>query len=124
VSDEDVIASVTGESGEGDSEPGRFVEGDRALLIDRKGRKYLVRLRSGRTFQSHAGIVAHDAVIGASEGAEVEARMNDGARRTNARYLAVRPTLADVVLNMPRGAQVIYPVRECSSQVSVPAPCR
>lgn len=109
MSDEDVIASVTGESGEGDSEPGRFVEGDRALLIDRKGRKYLVRLRSGRTFQSHAGIVAHDAVIGASEGAEVEARMNDGARRTNARYLAVRPTLADVVLNMPRGAQVIYP---------------
>ncbi len=28
---------------------------------------------------------------------------------TGARYLAVRPTLADFVLSMPRGAQVIYP---------------
>ncbi len=89
--------------------PERFKEGDRALLIDRKGRRYLVRLRSGRTFQSHSGIVSHDALIGALEGTEVAAHMNDSARRSNARYLAVRPTLGDVVLNMPRGAQVIYP---------------
>ncbi|MFZ0171443.1 MAG: tRNA (adenine-N1)-methyltransferase [Acidimicrobiales bacterium] len=89
--------------------PSPFAEGDRALLIDRKGRRYLVRLRSGRTFESHSGIVSHDALIGATEGTEVEARRNDSARRSNARYLAVRPTLSDVVLNMPRGAQVIYP---------------
>jgi tRNA (adenine57-N1/adenine58-N1)-methyltransferase len=35
--------------------------------------------------------------------------MGDSARRSNARYLVLRPTLSDVVLNMPRGAQVIYP---------------
>lgn len=86
-----------------------FAEGDRVLLVDRKDRRYLVSLRSGRTFQSHSGIVSHDALIGASEGTEIEARMGDSSRRSNARYLAVRPTLADVVLNMPRGAQVIYP---------------
>jgi tRNA (adenine57-N1/adenine58-N1)-methyltransferase len=86
-----------------------FAEGERVLLVDRKDRRYLVSLRSGRTFQSHSGIISHDAIIGASEGTEIEARMGDGARRSNARYLAVRPTLADVVLNMPRGAQVIYP---------------
>ena len=86
-----------------------FAEGDRVLLVDRKDRRYLVKLRSGRTFQSHSGIVSHDAVIGAKQGTEVEARMGDSARRSNAKYLAVRPTLSDVVLNMPRGAQVIYP---------------
>ncbi|HXY44414.1 MAG TPA: tRNA (adenine-N1)-methyltransferase [Acidimicrobiales bacterium] len=68
-----------------------------------------MRLRSGRSFESHSGIVAHDALIGAKEGTEVEARRSDSARRSSARYLAVRPTLSDVVLNMPRGAQVIYP---------------
>jgi tRNA (adenine57-N1/adenine58-N1)-methyltransferase len=68
-----------------------------------------VRLRAGRTFQSHSGIVSHDSLIGALEGTDVEARLGAGARRSNARYLAVRPTLGDVVLNMPRGAQVIYP---------------
>ncbi|MGO8877833.1 MAG: tRNA (adenine-N1)-methyltransferase [Acidimicrobiales bacterium] len=93
----------------GERDASCFAEGDRALLIDRKGRRYLVRLRSGRSFQSHSGVVSHDALIGAAEGTEVEAGRNDGAHRSNARYLAVRPTLSDVVLNMPRGAQVIYP---------------
>jgi len=86
-----------------------FAEGERVLLVDRKDRRYLVRLRAGRSFQSHAGIVAHDDLIGAPEGSEVEARTGKGDRLANARYLALRPTLADVVLNMPRGAQVIYP---------------
>jgi tRNA (adenine57-N1/adenine58-N1)-methyltransferase catalytic subunit len=89
--------------------PEVFAEGDRVLLVDRKDRRYLVRLRLGRTFQSHSGIISHDALIGASEGTEIEARFGDSSRRSNARYLAVRPTLADAVLNMPRGAQVIYP---------------
>jgi len=86
-----------------------FGEGERILLVDRKGRRYLVRLRSGRTFQSHAGVVAHDQLIGATEGSEVEAALGGEGRRSSARYLALRPTLADVVVGMPRGAQVIYP---------------
>ncbi|MGH9292274.1 MAG: tRNA (adenine-N1)-methyltransferase, partial [Acidimicrobiales bacterium] len=87
----------------------RFVEGERALLVDAKGRRYLMRLRSGRTFQSHAGVVEHDEVIGAFEGSRVGARSARGGPASEPKYLAVRPTLADVVLNMPRGAQVIYP---------------
>jgi tRNA (adenine57-N1/adenine58-N1)-methyltransferase len=98
---------VTEDPGVGGGRP--LSEGERILLVDRKGRRYLVRLRSGRAFQSHAGIVAHDMLIGAAEGSEVEASFGDDARRTHARYLALRPTLADVVVGMPRGAQVIYP---------------
>jgi tRNA (adenine57-N1/adenine58-N1)-methyltransferase len=86
-----------------------FAEGERVLLVDRKDRRYLVRLKAGRSFQSHAGVVSHDALIGVCEGSEVEARTGKGDRLAKARYVVLRPTLADVVLNMPRSAQVIYP---------------
>jgi tRNA (adenine57-N1/adenine58-N1)-methyltransferase catalytic subunit len=76
--------------------------GDRVLLVDAKDRRYLVTLSHGATFHTHAGLVLHDQVIGTAEGSVV-------AGTTGRRYLVVRPTLADVVLKMPRGAQVIYP---------------
>ena len=79
-----------------------FGPGDRVLLIDAKARRYLVTLAAGGEFHSHAGFVRHDDLLGRSEG--VVARSNSGAR-----YTAVRPTLAEFVLKMPRGAQVIYP---------------
>jgi tRNA (adenine57-N1/adenine58-N1)-methyltransferase len=86
-----------------------FAEGERVLLVDRKGRRNLVRLKAGRQYQSHSGVIAHDHLIGLEEGSEVAALTKDAERRNPAKYLAIRPTLADVVLNMPRGAQVIYP---------------
>ena len=72
------------------------------LLIDAKDRRYLVTLVTGATFHTHAGILAHDDIIGASEGSTVTGS-------TGRSFLALRPTLSDVVLKMPRGAQVIYP---------------
>ena len=86
-----------------------FAAGERVLLIDRKDRRYLVTLHPGRSFQSHAGVIEHDSVIGRSEGEELEAHQRDGRVTSSARYLVLRPTLADVVVGMPRGAQVIYP---------------
>ncbi len=79
-----------------------FVAGDLALLIDRKGRRYVVKLVPGGEFHTHAGAVPHDALIGREEG--VSARSTGGTRLS-----AVRPTLSDFVVAMPRGAQVIYP---------------
>ena len=79
-----------------------FAAGERALLLDSKGRRYLITLAEGAQFHSHAGFFAHDDLIGCQEGTTV--RTGSGAR-----YLAVRPTLPDFVLKMPRGAQVIYP---------------
>lgn len=81
---------------------GPFAPGDPALLIDRKSRSYLVWLRPGAFFDLHSGRVAHDDLIGQPEGITVRTTRGD-------RLLALRPTLADYVLNMPRGAQVIYP---------------
>ena len=78
-------------------------EGERVLLIDAKDRRYLVTLQAGSSFHTHAGIVAHDDVIGQPEGSLV------GAAGSERRFLVLRPTLAEIVLKMPRGAQVIYP---------------
>jgi tRNA (adenine57-N1/adenine58-N1)-methyltransferase len=79
-----------------------FGVGDRVLLFDSKQRRYLVTLVEGGEFHTHAGFVRHDQLIGHSEGLVVRSTVG-------ARYTAVRPTLAEFVLKMPRGAQVIYP---------------
>ena len=76
--------------------------GDRVMLLDAKKRRYLITLAVGGEFHSHAGFVPHADVIGRSEGAVV--RSTRGSE-----YTVLRPTLEDFVLEMPRGAQVIYP---------------
>lgn len=88
---------------------GRLAAGERVLLVDRKDRRYLVRLVAGGSFQSHAGVVEHDELIGAEDGSEIVARQRDGRTGPARRFLALRPTLSDLVVKMPRGAQVIYP---------------
>jgi tRNA (adenine57-N1/adenine58-N1)-methyltransferase catalytic subunit len=82
--------------------PGAFREGDRVQLTDPKGRLHTVVLQPGKLFHTHRGAIAHDDLIGAPEGSVVFSTSNTG-------YLAFRPLLADFVLSMPRGAQVIYP---------------
>lgn len=76
--------------------------GERVLLIDGRGRRYLVTMGTGKQFHSHLGAVDHDALIGKLEGTSVK---SSGGQA----LLVVRPTLADYVLKMQRGAQVIYP---------------
>lgn len=84
-----------------DRAPG-LAGGEQVMLIDHKGRRYLIRLRDGASFHTHAGIVSHDAVIGREEGSSVTGS-------TGRSFIVVRPTLSDAVVKMPRGAQVIYP---------------
>ena len=47
-------------------------------------------------------MIAHDDIIGGDEGRTI-------IGSTGRHFLVLRPTLSDVVLKMPRGAQVIYP---------------
>jgi tRNA (adenine57-N1/adenine58-N1)-methyltransferase len=79
-----------------------IASGELVLLVDRRGRRWLVTLDAGGAFHTHHGIVEHDAIIGVDEGSEVESSMGR-------RFRVLRPTLADFVLKMPRGAQVVYP---------------
>ncbi len=79
-----------------------FAPGDSVLLVDAKGRRYLVTLADAGEFHTHRGPVAHGDLIGQEEGVTVRSA-------AGARFVAVRPTLADFVLKMKRGAQVVYP---------------
>ena len=79
-----------------------FAEGEPALLIDSKGRHFLLKLEPGRTFQYHQGSVPHDELIGADDGTWV-------VSSSGSKLLLLRPRLADFVLKMKRAAQVVYP---------------
>jgi tRNA (adenine57-N1/adenine58-N1)-methyltransferase catalytic subunit len=81
---------------------GPFRVGDRVQLTDPKGRHYTLVLTAGAQYHTHRGAVAHDDVIGRPEGSLVTSVGGTA-------YLVLRPLLADYVLSMPRGAQVIYP---------------
>lgn len=76
--------------------------GDRVQLTDPKGRMHTIVLEAGKAYHTHRGAVEHDDLIGLLDGSLVQS-----AGGTT--YLALRPLLADYVLSMPRGAQVIYP---------------
>lgn len=78
-----------------------FRPGDHVLLIDRKGRRYLFPLRTGHVFHTHLGVLPHDAILGQPPGSRVSV---DGHR-----FLALRPTLADFIQELPRATQIIYP---------------
>jgi tRNA (adenine57-N1/adenine58-N1)-methyltransferase len=81
---------------------GPFAPGDQVQLTDPKGRKHLVLLAEGRTFHTHRGSLAHDDLIGSSDGSVVH---SSGGTP----YVALRPLLADFTLSMSRGAAVVYP---------------
>lgn len=79
-----------------------FAEGESVLLLDRVGNRRLVRLRAGGRIHGHKGFLEHDTLIGADEGTLV--RTSNGTV-----FLAVRPRLADYVLEMPRRTAIVYP---------------
>lgn len=64
---------------------------------------HTVTLEPGKEFHTHRGILHHDALLGQPDGSVVSTAGGGTA------FLALRPLLADYVLSMPRGAQVIYP---------------
>lgn len=82
--------------------PNTFDHGDKVLLVDSKKRRYLTTLKIGGEFHSHSGFVIHSDIVGQPEGIVVTSTKGS-------QYAVLRPTLEDFVVEMPRGAQVIYP---------------
>lgn len=72
------------------------------LFIDRKERQYLKRLRAGAKIHLQDGTLDCDSVIGIADGSRVR-------NSSNQTYLVLRPTYAQLIPNLPRKAQVIYP---------------
>ena len=81
---------------------GPFRYGERIQVTDTKGRKNTFLLDPQGYFQSVRGSFRHRDVVGLDEGSVIETD-------TGHELLLLRPLLADYVLSMPRGAQVVYP---------------
>lgn len=81
---------------------GPLRDGEPVLLIDRRRRRYMVTLRRGGTSDLRGGKVPHDDLLGRDEGGTIRSTRGE-------RFLVVRPTMAEFILEMPRGAQVVYP---------------
>jgi len=79
-----------------------FAVGEKVLILDSKKRRYLATLSDGGQFHSHSGVLEHNDIVGSHEGTVLKSTKG-------AHYSILRPTLEDFVLEMPRGAQVIYP---------------
>lgn len=77
-------------------------EGDSVVLYDRRKRRYMITLRRGGTSDLRGGRIAHDELLGRVGGGTIRSTRGE-------RFLVLRPTLAEFVLEMPRGAQVVYP---------------
>lgn len=103
--------------------------GEKVQFTDRKGNKITDQLRAGQVTQTSHGIILHDDVIGTGEGTvvtTVTAKREDQFNRQHPErdankpwkgsraiggweFTVMRPRLADYVLSMPRGAQIMYP---------------
>lgn len=76
--------------------------GESVLLVDRRDKRYVVRLAAGAIYHFHGGQIAHDALIGADEGVEVTSSKGF-------KLVAYRPRLIDHIMQMPRHSAIIYP---------------
>ncbi len=81
---------------------GPFHAEDPVILIDRKDREYLARLDQRRAISIRGGKIAVDDIIGREEGSVVRSSLNEP-------FLIFRPSLPQLIPNLPRSAQVIYP---------------
>lgn len=87
-----------------DEQPDRALlrDGDSILFIDRKQRQYLRTIRLGKKMNVRGATFAAEDLIGMPEGTIV--------RSSTGEYLQIfRPTYAQLIPNLPRQAQVIYP---------------
>ena len=80
----------------------KFRSGDVVQLTDIKKHHHTITLYPGANFHTHHGAVAHDDLIGRTEGVVVTSTGGAG-------YLALRPILEDYVLSMGRSAAIVYP---------------
>jgi tRNA (adenine57-N1/adenine58-N1)-methyltransferase len=76
--------------------------GDLALLYGPDGKRFLIRLTPGEVLHTHRGMIPHDALIGTPLGRTVYTHLN-------LPFLALEPSLHDLLLKLRRASQIMYP---------------
>ena len=77
-------------------------DGDLAQLVGLRHKHFILTLRSGTKFETHRGVVLHDDLIGKPWGSQVFSHMG-------APFFLLQPSLADVLVDLPRSTQILYP---------------
>jgi tRNA (adenine57-N1/adenine58-N1)-methyltransferase catalytic subunit len=77
-------------------------EGQLALLIGPRGKRYMVLLKVGGALHTHEGVVSHDQIIGAPLGRLVRTHLGKS-------FLVLEPSTHDLILHLRRHSQIIYP---------------
>jgi len=78
-----------------------FVAGDVVLIILGRTR-FLMRLQAGQLQHTHQGLIRHDEVIGQVPGRKLATHLGQP-------FLALFPSLHDVIMNIDRVSQIVYP---------------
>ncbi len=77
-------------------------EGDLVQLLGRRHKSQFLTLKVGATFQTHRGELKHDDIIGKSWGSRLYSH-------TGSPFFLMRPGLADIITEIKRNTQIIYP---------------
>jgi tRNA (adenine57-N1/adenine58-N1)-methyltransferase len=77
-------------------------EGDLVELVGLGHKHFIVQLSHGALFQTHRGVIKHDDLIGRPWGTQVNSHMGSP-------FFLLQPCLADILKNMPRISQIMYP---------------
>lgn len=77
-------------------------EGGYVLLYLDHGRKWLVRVSEGKEFHTHKGLIRLGDLIGKRYGSSISSSLGE-------RFLALKPTLYDLIMKAERPTQIMYP---------------
>lgn len=77
-------------------------DGDLAQLVGLTHKHFIITLKGGGEFQSHRGVLKHDDLIGKPWGSQVFSH-------TGAPFFLLQPSLADLLNELPRTTQILYP---------------
>jgi tRNA (adenine57-N1/adenine58-N1)-methyltransferase len=77
-------------------------EDDLVLLISARGKRFIIRLSAGASKHTHRGVIQHDELIGQPLGRRVRSHLGES-------FLALEPSTHDLMMNVRRHTQVIYP---------------
>ena len=77
-------------------------DGDLVLLVGQRHKHFIITLKAGMDFHTHRGILKHDDLIGLPWGTQIYSH-------TDAPFYIFPPSLADVLRDMPRNTQILYP---------------
>ncbi|GJQ51891.1 MAG: tRNA (adenine-N1)-methyltransferase [Anaerolineaceae bacterium] len=77
-------------------------DGDLAQLVGLRHKHFILTLETGAKFETHRGILQHNDLIGKEWGTQVFSHLGSP-------FFLLQPSLADLLINLPRTTQIMYP---------------